>query len=135
MFPNSDQRKLVVFANRYNGFLKPDMIIAVPTNLKNKSLYDISPLPLSIPEQNERILLINQVKMAWGAYNQYGKLIRWGPISAGTVKCVESSNCSTPTGRYRIKRKNGEQCFSNSLPLRTDGERGGAYMPYCMFFH
>ncbi len=135
LFPDFGQRQLIVFANRYNGFLKPGMILAVPDDLTNKSLFDLSPLPLKIKSYNERVIIINQQKLAWGAYNKVGLLLRWGPISAGSEKCESDSGCATPAGSYRIQRKLGRNCYSNSFPIKISGQHGGAYMPYCMFFH
>lgn len=136
LFPNPEQQELVKKINRNNEFLTPGMILAVPEQLEKKNLLDVSPLPLTTPTHHEKSIIINQALLAWGAYDAQGRLLRWGPISAGSKQCLEiTKGCATPLGTFRLLRKKGKACFSKSFPQMLSGEVGGAYMPYCMFFY
>jgi lipoprotein-anchoring transpeptidase ErfK/SrfK len=73
--------------------------------------------------------------LAWAAYNEGGELVWWGPVSPGSGHCTKSQGeCLTPSGSFRIIRKSDETCVSTVFPIRSDGESGGAIMPYCMHF-
>lgn len=135
LFPDDDQRDLIKTINRTNVFLEPGMVIAVPKKLYHMSILEFAPFPLTIKNYMEKLIVVDQNQLAWGAYDDTGKLVRWGPISAGTVHCIESpKGCLTPKGTFHIHRKKGKECYSKSLPETFSGEHGGAYMPYCMFF-
>jgi lipoprotein-anchoring transpeptidase ErfK/SrfK len=70
--------------------------------------------------------------MAWGAYEANGSLVRWGPASSARGYCPDiGRGCHTVTGRFAIYQKEGRGCYSTKFPVG----RGGAPMPYCMFFH
>ncbi|QDP73691.1 L,D-transpeptidase [Legionella israelensis] len=136
LFPKEDERRLVKRLNRMNGFLKLNTVIAVPKTLEGKSLSDFSPFPNHDQHYREKTIVVDQEKMAWAAYNAFGQLVRWGPISAGSQQCFDKKEgCSTPTGSFRIFKKRGRHCFSKTYPKRLSAENGGAYMPYCMFFY
>jgi len=67
----------------------------------------------------------------WKAINHRGKVIRSGRASGGKGYCKDvGRSCRTPTGSYRIISKRGANCRSSRYPVG----RGGAPMPYCMFF-
>ena len=67
----------------------------------------------------------------WHAYNHRGKVIKSGRASGGATYCRDVGRaCRTPTGSYRIISKRGASCRSSRYPRG----RGGAPMPYCMFF-
>lgn len=136
LFPDDKQRDLVKRLNRTNQFLEAGMVIAVPEEYAKKNSIDFSPLPLTLPAVSEKMIFIDLGQLAFGAYNARGILLKWGPISAGTSHCIESTKgCLTPTGTFRIQRKKGLECYSHSLPQVISGENGGAYMPYCMYFY
>lgn len=136
LFPDSKERDLVKRVNRSNGFLKQGMIIAIPKKLSNQSAMDFSPFPRQLPHIKEKVVVIDQAQLAWGAYNDVGQLLQWGPISAGSRRCFESeSGCETPAGKFYVTKKGGKDCYSRSYPKRVSGEQGGGYMPYCIFFH
>lgn len=64
-----------------------------------------------------------------------GELLWWGPISSGISQCRGViGGCTTPTGSFRIVRKQEIDCVSTVFPKRADGNDGGALMPYCMHF-
>lgn len=135
LFPNSQQRDLVQRINRMNIALRTGMVIAVPDQIENLSIYDVSPFPRYIAESGEKTIYVDQKKLAWAAYNANGELIWWGPTSGGSGLCPQGQgDCLTPNGTFRIIRKNDETCISTVFPIRPNGESGGAIMPYCMHF-
>lgn len=135
LFPNQDTRDIVRRVNRINIRLRTGMILAVPKNLDRLSIYDVSPFPRYIEGNAEKTIYISQEKLAWGAYDEEGELLWWGPISSGSPECTGViGGCNTPTGDYRIVRKQDFDCISTAFPRRADGDNGGAEMPYCMHF-
>lgn len=136
LFPDLGQQDLVKRINRMNIELRPGMIIAVPDNLENLSIYDVSPFPRYIEPTREKTIYVNQEELAWGAYDEQGELIWWGPLSSGSGKCrYIDGECKTPSGEFRIIRKQDYDCVSTAFPQRSDGSDGGAEMPYCMHFY
>ncbi|KTC73174.1 L,D-transpeptidase [Legionella bozemanae] len=128
LFPDPQQRDLVQRLNRSYNTLWPGKEIAVPVNLANLNLFDISPFQLKVDADGEKQIIVDQEKLAWAAYNHQGHLVKWGPISSGRDKCVDSpKSCRTLTGTFRVFSKENEQCRSNTYD--------NAKMPYCMYFH
>ena len=69
--------------------------------------------------------------LKWKAINNNGKVVRSGRGSGGRHYCKDiRRSCRTPSGTYRIISKRGANCRSSRYPVG----RGGAPMPYCMFF-
>lgn len=134
LFPNAEERDIVKRANRMNVELKPGITIAVPKNLDRLTIYDISPFPRYIEPTGEKTIYVSQKDLAWGAYDTEGELIWWGPLSSGTGKCKVEGHCETPSGSFRVIRKQDIDCVSTAFPIRADGNNGGAIMPYCMHF-
>lgn len=136
LFSDDYQRDLVKRVNRMNVFLKPDMVIAVPEDLARKIPADLSPFPPEQPTLGEKMIKVSLKELAWAAYDKDGRQVKWGPVSIGIGNCPEvKDGCATPTGTFRIFRKQGESCVSRSFPKRLDGPSGGAPMPYCMYFY
>ena len=54
MFPNAQEREIVQRVNRMNIFLQPDMVIAIPKNLSQITLNDVSPFPRQINPDGEK---------------------------------------------------------------------------------
>ncbi|WP_242602240.1 L,D-transpeptidase [Legionella nagasakiensis] len=136
LFPNTEKRDLIRRINRMNIFLQPGMVIAVPNNLNNLTIYDVSPFPRYIESDGEKSIYVDLHKLAWAAYDVDGKLLWWGPISPGAGQISKYPNApTTPTGTFHIFRKQGADCISNSFPQRIDGDNGGAKMPFCMHFY
>jgi len=132
LWPKVESRDLIQRINRTNMRLRTGRKIAVPTNLENLTIFDISPFPIKIKKQNVKLIIIDQLKLAWGAYDTNGDLQRWGPISSGKDYCPDVGRaCTTITGIYYIFNAKDSRCVSNIFPVR----RGGAKMPYCMFFY
>lgn len=133
LFPDPQQRDIVQRINRSYNSLWTGKEIAVPRDLKNKTLLDFSPFPLQIDPEGEKQIIVDQDKLAWAAYDINGKLVKWGPISSGSDTCSDHSarTCRTMTGIFHFFSKENEKCRSNVFPVG----KGGAKMPYCMYFH
>ena len=132
LFPDPVQRDLVQRLNRTYNPLWSGKVIVVPQNLNALNLFDLSPFELKIAPSSDKQIIVDQEKLAWAAYDEQGQLVKWGPISSGQDKCSDSSNsCRTLTGIFRVFSKENEHCISNAFPAG----KGGAKMPYCMFFH
>ncbi len=127
MFPDPVQRDLVQRLNRSYNAIWYGKTIVVPKNLPNLTLFDISPFPLQLKHVDEKQIIVDQDKLAWAAYDDKGKLVKWGPISSGRNRCTDSNNaCLTLTGIFRMFSKENENCRSGTFD--------NARMPYCMFF-
>lgn len=134
LFPNPESRDIVRRINRMNVGLKAGMVIAIPKYLDRISIYDVSPFPRYIESTGERSIYVSQRDLAWAAYDQDGELLWWGPVSPGKGNCQTKDRCKTPSGSFRIIRKQDIDCISTAFPRRLNGDNGGAPMPYCMHF-
>ncbi len=135
LFPSPEERDIIKRVNRMNLSLKPGMTIAVPKNIDRLSIYDVSPFPRYIDAQGEKTIYVSQKQLAWGAYDEKGELIWWGPISSGSGLCgAADGHCLTQTGSFRIIRKQDVDCISTVFPRNADGSVGGAVMPFCMHY-
>lgn len=135
LFDSPETRDLVQRVNRMNTPLRTGMTIAIPKELNNISIYDVAPFPRYVESEGEKVIYVSQKKLAWAAYDSQGELIWWGPISSGVTQCQGViGGCATPTGEFRIIRKQDGDCVSTAFPRRANGESGGAQMPYCMHF-
>lgn len=135
LFPSDEARDIVKRINRMNINLRAGMTIAIPKNLDRLTIYDVSPFPRFVEPTGEKIIYVSQKDLAWGAYDEKGELVWWGPISSGSGHCLSpDGTCLTPSGSFRIIRKQDIYCISTVFPVRADGESGGAVMPYCMHF-
>lgn len=132
LFPDPVQRDLVQRVNRSYNQLWTGRQIAVPRNLAQLTLLDVAPFPLKMSTLSEKEIIVDQDKLAWAAYDKEGNLLNWGPISSGRDKCSDSNrSCRTMTGIFRMFSKENEKCKSDVFPIG----KGGAKMPYCMYFH
>ncbi|EHL29671.1 L,D-transpeptidase [Legionella drancourtii] len=132
MFPDPQQLDIVQRINRTYNPLWVGKVIAVPKNLAYINMLDVAPFPLKIPDENQKEIIVDQDKLAWGAYDGQGNLVKWGPISSGRDRCPDANrSCRTLTGIFRVFSKENEKCTSDVFPIG----KGGAKMPYCMFFH
>jgi hypothetical protein len=94
---------------------------------------DDAPIPKNITPPNEKLIVVDPVNHAWGAYDSNGKLIRWGLATAGAKWCRDlNHSCQTKSGTFRIYLLGDDRCISYKFPIE-DG--GGAPMPYCMYFN
>jgi hypothetical protein len=135
LFGNVEERDIIKRVNRMNITLDADMIIAIPKNIDRLTIYDVAPFPRYIEPNGEKTIYVSQAKLAWGAYDAQGELLWWGPLSSGSGHCKGlEGTCTTPSGLFRVIRKQDIDCISTAFPMRNDGESGGAEMPYCMHF-
>lgn len=75
--------------------------------------------------------IYNPRTLQWKAINSSGKVVKTGRGSGGRNYCPDiGRSCRTPSGTYHIISKRGASCKSSRYPK----PRGGAPMPYCMFF-
>ncbi len=132
LFPDPVQRDIVQRVNRTYNHLWAGKEIAVPRNLEHLTLFDVAPFPVKLEGETEKQIIVDQEKLAWGAYDAQGNLVLWGPVSSGRDKCSDSSkSCRTLTGIFRVFSKENVHCSSDVFPIG----KGGAKMPYCMYFH
>jgi len=95
------------------------------------ALYD-DRLPKKIPSPGEKIIIVNPRIHAWGAYTPDGGLLRAGLATSGAKWCPDVKRaCRTKVGVFRISSLGESSCVSTRYPLG----KGGAPMPYCMFFN
>lgn len=67
----------------------------------------------------------------WTAISSNGDVIRSGRASGGRSYCPDiGRSCRTPQGVFYVQSKGGAGCRSSRYPVG----KGGAKMPYCMFF-
>lgn len=131
LFPDEEQRNLVMRINRMNTKLYSGLVIAIP-NSTTVTAMDVSPFRTQIEAPGEKVIFVSISKLAWGAYNSDGTLAKWGPISSAKGYCPDiGRGCHTATGEFAVYHKGGAGCVSTRYPVG----RGGAPMPYCMFFH
>lgn len=127
LFPNEEHRNIVQKVNRTYNHLWRGKVIAIPKNLDKLSILDVSPFPLTMNTQNEKKVIVDQDKLAWGAYDRDGKLVKWGPISSGKDYCPDiKRRCRTVTGIFHVFDKRNSKCRSRMF---------AANMPFCMFFY
>lgn len=75
--------------------------------------------------------IFNPNTLTWKAINQEGQVVKTGKGSGGRSYCPDiHRRCKTPSGTFQIRSKGGAGCRSSRYPVG----RGGAPMPYCMFF-
>lgn len=80
----------------------------------------------------EKLIIVDPNAHVWGAYTPDGELIRSGLATAGGKWCPDvGRSCRTKAGSFRIFSLGSRGCRSSKYPL----PRGGAPMPYCMFFN
>lgn len=95
---------------------------------KSKSV----PMAAQISPPGEKVIIVDPRKHVWGAYSADGTLVRWGTATTGSTWCRDLHRpCRTKAGTFRIYSLGSAGCKSSKFPL----PRGGAPMPYCMFFN
>lgn len=74
--------------------------------------------------------IFNPRNLTWKAVKD-GKVIRSGKAIGGNKYCRDvGRSCKTPSGTFHVISKGGADCRSSRYPVG----KGGAKMPYCMFF-
>lgn len=131
LFPDEGERNIVKRLNRTNLSLKAGSVIAIPNNIESVSIMDISPFPSRVAPSAKNHIRVDLNKLAWGAYNTDGQLVKWGPASGGQNYCADiKRSCKTVKGTYTVYSEKGSGCRSSLYPKPN----GGAPMPYCMHF-
>jgi L,D-transpeptidase ErfK/SrfK len=132
LFPDPRKQAIVKKVNRMNVQLTPGMMIALPNNLEQDDSLRFAPFPIRVTPLGRTVIIVDLEDAAFAAYDTFGSLVYWGPISAGKGWCSDiGRGCHTPTGTYYVQSKGGRYCYSSKYPLPD----GGAPMPYCMYFH
>lgn len=132
LFPDPEKRDLVMRLNRMNINPARGTKIAVPINFNEFNLMTLAPFALQIEPPGTKVIFVSLEKLAWGAYDANGTLLLWGPVSGGRGYCPDiGRGCHTKIGKFEIYQKGGAGCVSTKYPVG----RGGAPMPYCMFFN
>jgi L,D-transpeptidase ErfK/SrfK len=131
IFPDEDARMTAMKVNRIGNRLSRGMVIAIPDSF-GASFMDHAPFPQEGEATGSKRIIISISKLAFGAYDGNGQLQYWGPVSTAKGYCPDLHHgCHTPTGSFAIYNKGGAGCVSKKFPVG----RGGAPMPYCMFFN
>ncbi len=77
-----------------------------------------------------KVFVFDPQRTAWYAYDN-GELVGSGAASGGSNYCRDIHRvCHTPQGVFHVQSKGSASCKSSIYPIG----RGGAPMPYCMFF-
>lgn len=133
LFPNKQERDIVMRLNRTNVALFYRHWILVPKDLNHIKYMDLAPFPHHIDDHGHKLLLIDLPKFAFAAYKKNGDLLYWGPASGGKDWCADTAHsCKSASGHFTITRMKGVDCESSTYPLETNG---GAPMPWCMFYY
>lgn len=116
----------------YSGYDEaPSYNVSYKKKYKKYSNYKIS-APSTGPSSSRGTIVFDPNHLTYAAYNSEGKLVRSGHASGGKRYCPDlKRGCKTPIGHFTIYAKGSANCKSKKFPLG----RGGAPMPYCMFFH
>lgn len=89
-------------------------------------------LPAHINPMGRNTVLVDPNVHAWGAYSPDGSLLRAGLATAGADWCPDlGRRCHTSSGTFHVNSLGSPECKSSEFPI----PRGGAPMPYCMFFN
>lgn len=132
LWENPGEREIVMRINRMNVRLRRGMHLAVPKKFKKGICEKICPFDGKIDSEDAKTIIVDLSKLAWAAYDAKGRLVRWGPASGGKAWCPDvRGRCWTPDGDFSVLSRGGSKCKSKKFPIG----RGGAPMPYCMFFH
>lgn len=95
-------------------------------------LYSYASVPHSITPQGQKEIIVDPKIHMWAAYDEDGQLVKSGTATAGSSYCRDLGRpCRTKVGIFRIGSLGEANCRSHTFPLR----RGGAPMPYCMYFN
>jgi lipoprotein-anchoring transpeptidase ErfK/SrfK len=116
----------------YNSPNPPPKPLMLADNQVSKSRVSHSSRMPSHINTSEKVIVIDPRVHAWGAYDANGNLLRSGIATAGSGWCPDiRRSCRTRVGTFRIYSLGSFGCKSSRYPL----PRGGAPMPYCMFFN
>lgn len=107
-------------------------LLSLPLASYSKSRAYYAGLPERIQPPGEKVIIVDPRVHEWGAYTSDGSLVRTGMATAGNSWCRDiGRSCRTKVGSFRIYSLGSPNCVSRKFPVG----RGGAPMPYCMFFN
>jgi hypothetical protein len=135
-WPDDREREIIMKLNRLNRkFLVGSMTVAIPDDMSGKSLADWSPFAATMKSLGEKVVVFDPALLAWGAYDEYGKLVKWGPALGGRDYCPDIKRaCRTPEGEdFHVTFKGGPNSRSPAYPIGCKGKTC-APMPYVMYF-
>lgn len=133
-WPDEAERDMIKKINRMNYRLREGYKIAVPKDMKNKTLLDFAPFEKKIRAPGRKVIIVDLSKLAFAAYDHKGNLVRWGPAVGGKSYCSDvRRRCRSPIGTFSIYKKYGANYRSGKYPIGCRGSRC-ARMPYAMFF-
>lgn len=102
---------------------------------KSAGIYSI---PAKISPPGQRVFVFSPRYLKWGAYDAQGNRLSHGLANGGNHYCKDvHRSCLTPVGTFRVNFKGAYSCKSTRFPIKRTKKgvvRGGAPMPYCMFF-
>lgn len=109
------------------------LVIAPLSHAKKHAATTPSPaMPGYISPPGEKVVIVDPSIHEWGAYDPDGTLINSGIATAGNSWCKDiRRSCRTKVGSFRVYSLGSRSCKSSKFPI----PRGGAPMPYCMFFN
>ncbi len=114
-----------------HSYANEDMMV-VGTHAEMQGYTKHVGLPSRIDSHGERVFIFSPRYKQWAAYDSRGVRVAYGKANGGSHYCKDVGRaCRTPQGVHRIIRKGTSACRSSKYPK----PRGGAPMPYCMFFH
>lgn len=124
---------IALAASSLFAFLCPSVLAASQSGYYTSKFHGSTrAFPSNIRPPGAKIFVFSPKYKAWAAYWPDGRLAGYGRASGGSNWCKEIGRvCRTPRGAFSIRSKGGYECYSSKYPL----PRGGAHMPYCMFFH
>jgi len=132
LFPDETQRDIVMRLNRIDAALYYRKWILVPVGFYKINLMDFSPFPEKVKPRSGNFIVVDLSNYSFAAYNQFGYQVYWGPAAPGMDICTDTDTpCATQVGDFRIFKKEGADCRSDSFPVGS----GGSPMPYCMYFN
>ncbi|HUT51892.1 MAG TPA: L,D-transpeptidase [bacterium] len=84
----------------------------------------------------EKLIIFDPKLLAFAAYDEQGRLVRWGPAAGGRSWCPDiGKRCLTVTGEFKVNSKEGRWASSSQFPVAKDDEpAGGAPTPYFLSF-
>lgn len=138
---------IIFFPNLCNSRVYFSGWIASPENVLAMNMDNTNISPMQIPNYyqqltfktiqkkahpQERMIVVDPRRHTWKAYSASGKVLRSGMATAGSRWCSDIGRpCRTKSGTFRIHSLGSASCKSSKYPVG----RGGAPMPYCMFFN
>lgn len=110
-------------------FIALSLFFITPTSLAAST--EMNPQVSIVGLNYANAVIFSPRTLQWKAVNSSGKVIRSGRASGGRSYCPDiKRSCRTPSGTYSVISKRGPSCRSTRYPVG----KGGAPMPYCMFF-